>query len=115
MAIDEKRFGDLCDSVARIDERTTNTATAVHDLGDKVDEVRQAVPVLETRLDAVETDTRNQWTGLNKTNRRIDAVKKPGRISAIVAGSITTIGGAIIALIAFWEKIQSLFTPAAGK
>ena len=37
MAIDEKRFGDLCDSVARIDERTMNTAAGVHDLGDKVD------------------------------------------------------------------------------
>jgi len=115
MAIDEKRFGDLCDSVARIDERTMNTAAGVHDLGDKVDEVRQAVPVLETRLGVVEVETRNQWTGLNKTNRRIDAIRKPGRISAIVAGSITTGGAAVIALIAFWEKIQSLFTAAAAK
>jgi len=95
MAIDEQRFDKLCDTVARIDTRTANTESHLHDLSGALERAKVGPCarglVHDQRLEFADIDRRNIWA---KTNGI------PARLIAVIGITVTVVGGIVGLIVA---------------
>lgn len=98
----------LIDTLARIDTRLEGTESGLHDLTREVREKLYTGPcahgqVLESRVETVETGTRELWSAVNES-RHPKQKMKDGALTAAVA----TLISALAAFIFWWVQQQSI-------